>query len=151
MRLEESVVVSAPPRAVWELITEPDNYCEFMDSVTRWDVEGEKRTGLGARYRMLIRIGSAEVGGLIEVVEWNPGSDLAWSSVTGIDQRGRWRIRQLNGDRTKVSFRFAYGVSGAGIFGLIAERVAVWPLRQRFRRSLETVKRLVEQRDRTAQ
>ena len=40
-----------------------------------------------------MRVGSAEVGGLIEVVEFSPDCDLAWNSVTGIDQRGRWRLR----------------------------------------------------------
>ena len=43
---------------------------------------------------MLLRVGSAEVGGLIEVVECVPNRDLAWTSVTGIDQRGRWRLRE---------------------------------------------------------
>jgi hypothetical protein len=48
---------------------------------------------LRARYRILLHVGSADVGGLIEVVEWSPIGDMAWSSVTGIDQRGRWRLR----------------------------------------------------------
>ena len=41
-----------------------------------------------------MRVGSAEVGGLIETVEFGPERDLAWTSVTGIDQRGRWRLRE---------------------------------------------------------
>ena len=146
MRIEQKLTVAAPPAMVWEHIIEPSNYVEFMDGVTRWDVEGEKRTGLGARYRMLMRVGSAEVGGLIEIVEFHPNRDLAWSSVTGIDQRGRWRLRDQGDGRTRVTFRFAYGVGGAGISGVIAERVAARPLRQRFRHSLLEVKRAVEHR-----
>ena len=84
--------------------------------------------GLGARYRMLIRVGAADVGGLIEIVEWQPEGDMAWTSVTGIDQRGRWRLRDLGDGRTRVTFRFAYGVAGGGIAGLIAERVAALSL-----------------------
>ena len=64
-----------------------------MSGITRWDADGEATTGLGARRRMLIKAGSAEVGGLIEMVEWDEPNDLAWSSVTGIDQRGRFRLR----------------------------------------------------------
>ena len=66
---------------------------------------------------MLIRVGAADVGGLIEIVEWQPEGDMAWSSVTGVDQRGRWRLRDLGDDRTRVTFRFAYGVAGGGITG----------------------------------
>jgi uncharacterized membrane protein len=115
-----------------------------MSGVTRWEVVGEKRTGLGARYRMLIRVGSAEVGGLIEVVEWQPPGDMAWSSVLGVDQRGRWRLRDLEGDRTRVELRYAYGVAGAGISGWVAELVAAPQLGGHLRRSLSQLKRQVE-------
>ena len=124
MRVSESMVVSAPPQLVWDYITDPDNSLRFMSGITRWEVEGDKRTGLGARYRMLLRVGSAEVGGLIEIVEWNEERDMAWSSVLGVDQRGRWRLRQLPDGRTRVELRFAYGVAGSGIPGWIAELFA---------------------------
>ena len=48
---------------------------------------------MGSRYRMRMHVGSADVGGLVEVVELDENRDLAWTSVTGIDQRGRWRLR----------------------------------------------------------
>ena len=48
--------------------------------------------------------------------------------------------------RTRVSFRFAYGVAGGGIAGLIAERVAARSLRRRFRHSLLNLKRDLESR-----
>ena len=144
MRLKESVVISAPPELIWDYLEDPSNYLHFMSGVTRWEVEGEKRSGLGARYRMLIRIGSAEVGGLIEMVEWDEPRDMAWSSVTGVDQRGRWRLRELDDGRTRVEFRFAYGVAGAGIIGRIAELVASPALGSHVRRSLHQLKRQVE-------
>ena len=144
MRIEKKVTVDAPRRLVWDYVTEPANYCVFIEGLTRWDIDGDKHKGLGARYRMLIRVGAADVGGLIEIVEWRPESDMAWSSVTGVDQRGRWRLRELGDGRTRVTFRFAYGVAGGGLTGLIAERVASRPLSRRFERSLHNVKRAVE-------
>ena len=89
MRIEQKVTVNAPRHLVWKYVTEPANYPVFMDGLTRWEVAGDRHKGLGARYRMLIRVGAADVGGLIEIVEWRPEGDMAWSSVTGIDQRGR--------------------------------------------------------------
>ncbi len=145
MRIEQKVTVDAPRHLVWEYVTEPANYPVFIDGLTRWDVAGDRHKGLGARYRMLIRVGAADVGGLIEIVEWQPEGDMAWSSVTGVDQRGRWRLRELGDGRTRVTFRFAYGVAGGGIPGLIAERVAAVSLNRRFRVSLLNLKRAVEE------
>jgi uncharacterized membrane protein len=115
-----------------------------MSGVTRWEVEGDRRTGCGARYRMLIRVGSAEVGGLIELVEFDEPNDMAWSSVTGVDQRGRWRLRELAPGRTRVEFRFAYGVAGAGLIGWLAEKVAAPRLNAHLRRTLQQLRRQVE-------
>lgn len=144
MRLNESIVISASPKLVWDYIAEPSNALHFMAGITRWEVQGEQRSGLGARYRMLMRVGSAEMGGLVEIVEFTEPLDMAWSSVTGVDQRGRWRLRRVEGGRTRVEFRFAYGVAGAGIAGYISERVAAPSIRSHLRRSLQELKRQVE-------
>jgi len=143
MRVGSSIHVAAPAHAVWEVIAEPANYIHFMSGVTRWEVVGERPQGLGARYRMLLRVGSAEIGGLIEVVEFTEDRDLAWTSVTGIDQRGRWRLRQQDGI-TRVELRLSYGVAGAGPFGWISERIAAPTVRGHLRRSLQQLKRQVE-------
>jgi uncharacterized membrane protein len=144
MRLRESIAIAASPGAIWDYLLEPDNALHYMSGVTRWEVEGDKRSGLGARYRMLMRVGSAEMGGLVEIVECSPQRDMAWSSVTGVDQRGRWRLREIAGGRTRVEFRFAYGVAGGGITGYISERVAAPSIRRNLRRSLQQLKRQVE-------
>ena len=144
MRLNESIVISAPPKRVWDYLADPSNYLHFMSGITRWEVAGEQRSGLGARYRMLIRVGSAEIGGLIEIVEWKEEHDMAWSSVMGVDQRGRWRLRELPDGRTRVELRFAYGVAGSGIPGWIAELFAAPQLGGHLRRSLQQLKRQVE-------
>lgn len=144
MRLGESIVISAPPKLVWGYVTEPGNALHYMSGVTRWDLVGEQRTGLGARYRMLMRVGSAEVGGLVEVVEFHPDREMAWSSVTGVDQRGRWRLREIGPGRTRVELRFQYGVAGSGLAGWLSEWVAAPSIGSHLRRSLHQLKRQVE-------
>jgi uncharacterized membrane protein len=144
MRVGAAIEVGAPPAAVWEHVTDPARYLHFMSGVTRWEVADDGAAGLGARYRMLMRVGSAEIGGLIEVVEWDEECDLAWTSVTGIDQRGRWRLRALDGGRTRVELRLAYGVAGSGILGWLAEHVGAPTVRGHLRRSLQQLKRQVE-------
>ena len=68
MRVAQSVQISAPIDRVWAVVTDPERMLSFMSGVTRWEVEGDRESGLGARYRVLFRVGAAEIGGLIEVV-----------------------------------------------------------------------------------
>jgi uncharacterized membrane protein len=142
--VEAQIDVSAAPEVVWDYISDPARYLHYMAGVTRWQVEGEQDRGLGARYRMLMRIGSAEVGGLVEVVEFSEPRDLAWNSVTGVDQRGRWRVRSRPQGRTHVEFRLSYGVAGSGVGGWLAEKVSAPTVRGNLRRSLQQLKRQVE-------
>jgi uncharacterized membrane protein len=151
MRVNESIDIGAPCEAVWAVISDPTRYLEFMAGVTRWEVASKHPAGLGARYRMLLLVGAAEIGGLIEVVEWTEPRDMAWTSVTGVDQRGRWRLRERPGRRTRVELRLAYGVAGSGLFGWIAEHVAALPVGGHLRRSLRQLKRLVEHEQLRAQ
>jgi uncharacterized membrane protein len=145
VRVVAQIEVSAPPEAVWAHLVDPGRYLHFMAGLTRWESEREGQMRAGSRFRMLMRVRSAEIGGLVEIVEFRPVSDLAWTSVLGIDQRGRWRLRERSeGRRTHVELRLAYGVAGSGIPGWVAEKVAAPTVRGHLRRSLQQLKRLVE-------
>jgi uncharacterized membrane protein len=148
MRVGAAIEVTAPAGAVWAFVDDPSRYLHFMSGITRWEVMSAAPSGLGARYRMLMHVGSAEVGGLVEIVEHDPCRDMAWVSVVGIDQRGRWRLRERRrGDgsaTTRVELRLSYGVAGSGIFGWMAEHVAAPTVRGHLRRSLQQLKRQVE-------
>ena len=82
MRVAATISVAAPPERIWEHVADPGRQLHFMSGVTRWEVAGDVRQGLGARYRMLMRVGSAEVGGLVEVVEF----DVPDRFVTHLDE-----------------------------------------------------------------
>lgn len=148
MRVGAAIDVAAPAEAIWSFVDDPSRYLHFMSGITRWEVVSDAASGLGARYRMLMHVGSAEVGGLVEIVEHDPCRDMAWVSVVGIDQRGRWRLRERRGGDgsavTKVELRLSYGVAGSGIFGWLAEHVAAPTVRGHLRRSLQQLKRQVE-------
>jgi len=144
MRVAVAIEVAAPPELVWEFVTDPARYLHFMAGMTRYEVVGERDRGVGARYRTLMRVGSAELGGQIEIVEWDEPCEIAWNSVTGVDQRGRWRLRSRPANRTRVELRFQYGVAGAGILGWLAEQAAAPTVRGHLRRSLQQLKRQVE-------
>jgi uncharacterized membrane protein len=143
MRVERALVVNAPREQVWTYVTDPDNYRQFFSGITRWDVEGRKKRGCGARYRMLMRVGSAEVGGLVEVVEFEEPGDMAWTSVLGLDQRGRWRLREHGPNRTSVMFRLSYHAPG-GLLGWLSDQLSAPMVRNNIHHALENLKRHIE-------
>lgn len=144
MRVSAKTRVTAPLERVWSLVADPERALDYMSGTTRWEVASEPSTGVGAKYRILFQVGSAEVGGLVEVVEFAPPYELAWTSLTGVDQRGRWRLRALPGGLTAIELRLAYGVAGSGLSGWIAERVAAPTIRGHVRGSIQQLARLVE-------
>ena len=143
MRVERELVINAPRAIVWEYITDPANYTLFFSGITRWEVEGRKRRGCGARYRMLMHVGSAEVGGLVEVVEWDEPGDMAWTSVMGVDQRGRWRLRERGPERTSVMFRLSYHAPG-GLLGWLSDQLSAPMVRNNIHHTLQNLKRHIE-------
>ena len=172
MRIEEQVEIEAPRREVWELISDPTLYPRFMNNIRQMEPRGKAPSALGAaggedegddergqsgedsdngsastrvgsRYAMRMHVGAADVGGLIEIVELEECRDLAWTSVTGIDQRGRWRLRDLPDGGTRVTLRFSYGSPG-GILGAIAEQLSAGEVRTNLRRGLARLKSDIE-------
>src|SRR5919106_6777679 len=122
MRVEARIRIAVPREKVWEYVSDPARYPEFWQGARFWPVDGEPTVGLRARFNVWMQVRSAEVGGLIEVIEWDPPKELAWTSITGVDQRGRWRLRESNSD-TMVWLRLSYQAPG-GLLALIADRVS---------------------------
>ena len=112
MRIVIRSDIEAPRQMVWNYIVDPDRFPEFMEAVTRWEIAGPIRSGLGARFSMRVHVGWAELGGLSEVVEFDPPCDLAWTSITGVDHRGRWRLRRRGHGCTNLELRVAYHARG---------------------------------------
>jgi len=114
-----------------------------MTSLERWETANDQPAGVGARYTVHWKIGSVPVGGLVEVVEFDDKRDLAWVGITGVTLRGRIRLREAAQGRTQVTFRLSYQAPG-GIFGYIADRIAVRQVGRNVADTLKSLKRLVE-------
>ena len=144
MRIECKTTVAAPAERVWELVTDPARYRDFFAGMTRWDVVGERERGLGARYDIRLRAGAAEVGSLIEIVEFDERCDMAWTSITGLDQRGRWRLREREPGHTEVTLRLTYQAPG-GLLGLVSDRLGAPIVKGHLENTLENVKRMLDE------
>ncbi len=147
MRLEEGVTVDAPREAVWELLHDPARYPALLDWVTTFDaIDPQREPGPGARYEMRVAVGSADVGGEVEIIEYDRCADIVWTSVTGIEQRGRLRLRPAGGGRTRLTMRISYGAPGP-LLGTLAELLSGPQVSARIRRGLRNVKAVAEGSD----
>ena len=143
MRLEECIEINVDRQTVWDSLAEADNHPLFMAGLTRWDVRNGPEMGCGTRINMRMKVGSAHVGSLIEITEFDAPADMAWNSVTGIDQRGRWRLRECGPGRTKVTLRLAYQAPG-GVLGWLVDQIGARDVRRNLRRSVEQLKEQIE-------
>ena len=91
-----------------------------MEGITRCLRQEGSPDGLGARFSLRMHVGSADVGGVVEVVEFREPGDLSWTNVTGIDHRGRWRLRERADGRTEVTLRLSY--EAPGFLGALSDR-----------------------------
>src|SRR5512147_996134 len=138
MRVEESIEVAAPRERVWRLVSEPTRYSEFMVGSSWRPVEGEPTGGPRARFWLTVEAGSTDLGGVVEIVEFDPPHELAWTNVSGIDNRGRWILREREGE-TEATLRFSYQVPG-GVLALIASRLSKPLIARDVRSSLAALK-----------
>jgi uncharacterized membrane protein len=112
-------------------------------SVKRWETLTEGAARKGARYTVHWKVGSVPIGGVVEVVEFDPVRDLAWIGITGVSLRGRFRLRDTDDGATLLTFRLAYESAG-GILGMIADRVAARQVGRNMGETLKNLRRMVE-------
>lgn len=141
MKVEEEIVVDAAPSVVWDVVSDPCRIGRLGDRFIVEELEPGTTPGRGSRYRVLLRVGAVPVGGNVEIVEYTPGRDLSWTTVTGVDHRLRMRLRE-KGEGTRVVLRFAY--DSPGLLGVVADVAAYVPVRRAMQELLQRVAEQVE-------
>src|SRR2546423_937862 len=110
-RLHQCVLIDREPRAVFALVSDPRRDEEFFSSLGRWEPRSRKIRGTGGRFRVLMRVGSIEAGGILRVTEWREPELIAWESESGVDQRGRWQVRPV-GDGSELHLVIEFDLPG---------------------------------------
>ena len=122
MRIEIRRPVAATPDEVWATISDPCVIGALSDTLIVDELEPGTKPGVGARYRALLRVGPVPVGGNVEIIEFNPPRDMAWTTLTGVDHRLRLRLRDRSEGGTWLSIRFSY--DSPGLLGVVADVVS---------------------------
>lgn len=139
--LFQRVLIERDIGRVFDLVSDPGCYPEFFSGLSQWRPLSDE-VGLGARYRVLMRVGSIDAGGTVMVTEWEPPRTIAWEWEEGIHQFGRWRLREIEG-ATELSLDISFDLSG-GPVGALVERLAERTLARNLRASLLAARRLLE-------
>ena len=140
-RLHRSLLIAREPQVVFALISDPDRASEFFVGLTRWESRSRRRRGLGARFKVLMRIGSIEAGGLVRITGWRPDELIEWESEAGITQRGRWVVRPATGG-TELHLEIEFELEGPG--SRLVEAIAGRVVGRNMTATLLAVRRLLE-------
>lgn len=139
-----SIVVDRPADEVFALVDAPSRYPEFFRGITRWESRSKRKRGVGARYRVLMKVGSIEAGGTIVVTERIENRRIGWTAEKGIRQDGRWELRPVDDDATELELEVTFDLSG-GPVGALVERIAARIVSRNLWATLLAARRLVEE------
>ena len=142
-KLTQTVHVNREPQAVFDLLSDPSRFREFFVGITRWERCSEKERGLGATFRVLMRVGSIEAGGIVRVTDWQEPRTIAWKSERGIQQHGRWTVTAHEDGTSEVELEIAYDLAG-GPVGRFVEVVVARVVGGYMKATLLAVRRVLE-------
>jgi acyl-CoA synthetase (AMP-forming)/AMP-acid ligase II/carbon monoxide dehydrogenase subunit G len=143
MRFTQQIEINATPQEVWDRVADPTAIGRAMGpGMTVHPEDPDRESGRGARYRILMSVGAALVGGQVEIVEFEAPREFAWVSFTGVSHRLRLRIRPL-GRGSTLTLRFSY--DAPGILGSLADVVALPRIRSLLEGGLQAIKHSIEQ------
>ena len=140
--ITQKIRIDREPKDVFALISDPDRYPEFFSGLTRWSLLTDK-PGFDARYRVLMKVGSIEAGGIVRVTYWHEPTAIKWESEQGIHQRGKWRLREADGGGTDVSLTIGFDLSGRSV-GRLVERITGRIVARNLWASLLAARRILE-------
>jgi len=142
MHIAQRIQIERPPGDVFKLIGDPARYPSFLAGMTTWKPVSAQTHGVGARFRTLMKVGSVEVGGIVEVSRWEDNVAIEWTAVQGVRQSGRWLITPTDGGAELV-LEIDYDVGG-GRIGKFVERLASRTIARNAWATLLAARRLVE-------
>ncbi len=122
MRIEARRPVAATPEEAWDVVSDPCVIGALSDTLIIEEMEPGTKPGVGTRYRALLRVGPVPVGGNVEIIEFDPPHNLAWTTLTGVDHRLRIRVRSRPEGGCWLTIRFAY--DSPGLLGGVVDVVS---------------------------
>jgi carbon monoxide dehydrogenase subunit G len=105
IRIDTAGVLPAPPRVVWDLITDWENQGDWMLEATNFEVLSPQRQGVGVEAAATISIAGLIVRDRVRVSAWNPPERLEIRHLGWVTGRGEFQLTSVDGDSTRVVWR----------------------------------------------
>lgn len=132
-----SVVIDAPPKAVWAVLEDLDSHVDWMADAAAITFTSDRRRGVGTRFDCETRIGPLRTLDRMTVTEWSPGRAMGVRHEGIVGGTGRFTLRRARGGRTTVTWkealrfpRWAGGPVGAFVARPVLRRVWAGNLRR---------------------
>lgn len=142
MQISRSIVIERTPTQVFTLVDDTSRYPEFFVGITRWQPKTKKQKGVGAKYRVLMQVGSIQAGGTIRVTERKQPKVIRWEAEQGIDQSGSWLLEPVE-EGTNLTLEVSFDLSG-GPIGALVSRMTGRIVSRNMWATLLAVRRLLE-------
>ncbi|MGQ7249409.1 SRPBCC family protein [Halomonas sp. V046] len=101
--IEHSAVVSAPPERVFAVLERVEDFADYSDLITAIDALGDDR------YRWHVHALGMDWTFDVEVTEKSPPHRLAWESLDGVSNSGRYDLEAVP-EGTRVSLTLDYTI-----------------------------------------
>jgi ribosome-associated toxin RatA of RatAB toxin-antitoxin module len=141
VRIERRILIERPPKDVFDLVSDPTAYDEFFVGISLWEPRSRKRRGVGARFKVLMQVGSIHAGGVLRVTKWKVPERIAWRSESGVELYGSWTVREAQAG-SELSYEIDYSLPGP--FGWLAERLTGRIVDRNARATLLAARRILE-------
>ena len=144
-RLEFSagVTVKATPERAFDYFADYRHVAGVLEGVSRWEPMGDKKTGVGARYRVEMTAFGVPLKNVLRLSRWQRPVEIAWVSESGlIRQEGGFKFREVAGG-VRIDLRIAYEPPASVIGAAVAHRMDGM-VRQRLEQALERIRDVLE-------
>ncbi len=139
-RIEDSIEIDAPSEKIFALVSDLTRYPEFIPGVTNVQkIDGTKSAWKAEAFGVPLYWAS-------EFVRWAENEELSWKSYDGLRNDGAWLIKNIDGNKCKLTFIMEYELpKSLGFFGaFLDQNLLVRELERRVSRGLAKVKMLAE-------
>ncbi|MFG6667337.1 SRPBCC family protein [Halomonas sp. HNIBRBA4712] len=101
--IEHSEIVHAAPERVFDLLRRVEDFSDYSDMIDSIETLGDNR------YRWHVRAVGMEWAFDVAVTEIDPPHTLAWESLDGVKNQGRYRLEPVE-EGTRVSLTLTYDI-----------------------------------------
>jgi uncharacterized protein YndB with AHSA1/START domain len=142
-RIKVSVVIEAPPKAVWTAVEDIETHVRWMEDAVAIRFTSRQRQGVGTTFDCDTKVGPFELVDSMTITEWAPRRAMGVRHeglVTGV---GRFTLKRRRRGRTRFTWQEQLVVPwrlGGPVIGVPARFV----MTRMWRRSLRNLKALVE-------